>query len=166
MLGFLIRLWARPCAWQRTRGMLGGGAHVLNLDQCPLHPRTRRPMHRRLAPPPISSYISLRRSPPPVLMPGETAVATGGATWRRGRNWNGERRSDTDKARGNSKSGPIWPGNLWTPGNLFERRGAPLQNPWAAGVGSKSCTSLAGRCEGTEKRARGIPQSGPIWPGN
>jgi hypothetical protein len=37
-------------------------------------------------------------------MPGGTDVATGGATGRHSRNWNGARRSATDKARVNSKS--------------------------------------------------------------
>jgi hypothetical protein len=45
--------------------------------------------------------------PPSARMPGETAVATGGATGRRGRNWNGTRRSATDKARGKIQKRPI-----------------------------------------------------------
>ncbi len=49
--------------------------------------------------------------PPSTRMPSETAVATGGATGRRGRYWNGARRSATDKARGKPKSAPFWPGN-------------------------------------------------------
>jgi hypothetical protein len=50
-------------------------------------------------------------TPPSTRMPGDTNVATGGATGRASRNWNGARRSATDKARGNSTSAPFLPGN-------------------------------------------------------